>query len=79
MFAQWVGKNMGLICLMAADVWGEEKKEVENYFRVSSLKHYVEMTPSIWTKFPGWAGTKHDPLSRAVMRSPSLRALCQIE
>lgn len=58
---------------------GEEKKEVENYFRVSGLRYYVEMTLSIWTKFPGWAGTKHDPLSGPVMGSPSLRALCQIE
>lgn len=34
----------------------------------------MEMTPSIWTKFPGGAGTKHNPLSGAVTGSPSLRA-----
>lgn len=44
---------------------GEEKKEVENAFRVSSSRNSVEKAPSIWSKFPGWAGTKHNSLSGA--------------
>ena len=37
---------------------GKKKKEVENGFKVSSLRNYMEKTPSAWNQFLGWAGTK---------------------
>ena len=58
---------------------GKEKKEVENGFKVSSLRNYMEKTPSVWNQFPGWAGTKHNSLSRARMGSPSRRTPGQVK
>ena len=51
-------KCKNLICLLLLMCGGKKKKEVENGFKVSSLRNYMEKTPSVWNQFLGWAGTK---------------------